>query len=126
MANTVRLYHPNHGWGTVVRMSADQNQLFVEFPSDEEGVWIDPAHPQVTLEGAAFLGQIHRQPYQYGYCWNCNQLVPMDPKVYCKARVGWVCPCCGALSAHPHSTCRDFGSACYLHRPVDPDGNVME
>jgi len=96
----IRLYHPDHGWGSVVRMSAD-GQLLVNFLG-ALGTWVNPAHPKVTLEGAAKLAQLRRPDHQWGYCWSCNRLTALR-LVATKTRSGegYECPHCGGVSHTP-------------------------
>jgi hypothetical protein len=124
-ASRIRLYHPDYGWGDVVRMSAD-GHLLVNFPSPNTGRWIDPAAEGVTLEGAARLRQLQRPASQWGYCWNCNKLSPLRlVATEAPSREGYECPHCRAISRRPHSTCRNHGAACTMHPPVDPDGDPL-
>lgn len=121
-----RLYHPDYGWGDVVRMSAD-GHLLVNFPSPHTGRWVNPASQGITLEGASALRALFEQrpKHQWGYCWNCNSLTRLE-RVPTSSRSGegYLCAC-GAVSKEPYSTCRDHGASCTLHPPVDPDGDPL-
>lgn len=126
-AATIRVFHPNHGWGTVVRMCAD-GRVLVQLPIPRRDVWVDVCQEGVTLEGASFLDQLyHNRPRsQWGYCWNCNKLAPLRRvPTSNRSGEGYECPHCGAISKEPYSTCRDHGADCTLHPPVDPDGEVL-
>jgi len=123
----IRLYHPDFGWGDVVRMSADGHVL-VNFPSPNTGRWVNPSDQGVTLDGVAALRVMFEQrpKFQWGYCWNCNKLVHLERvSTNTPSGEGYECPLCGAESKVPYSTCRNHGASCVLHPPVDPDGDPI-
>lgn len=123
----VRLYHPDFGWGDVVRISADQCHLLVNFPG-RLGQWLylgtaSNLSDTIKLEGAAGLRSLPVPKSQWGYCWNCNRLTQLKRWTSATAQVGWECPHCGGVSTTPHAVCREYGAKCANHPPVDPDGD---